>query len=85
MVVFETSVCGHEVVIANKGVSSHGQVITLRGEGMPVHGVPSEYGDLRVTLKVVMPKQLTREEHDFAAQHFQPAEEAPPGKEPKAR
>ena len=76
---------GHEVVIANRGVSSHGQVLTLRGEGMPVHGVPSEYGDLHVTLKIVVPKQLTSEERAFAAQHFEPAKEAPPGKQPKPR
>ena len=76
---------GHEVVIANRGVSSHGQVLTLKGEGMPVHGVPSEYGDLHVTLKIVMPKQLTSEERAFAAQHFEPAKEAPPGKQPKPR
>lgn len=76
---------GHEVVIGNKGVSSHGQVLTLRGEGMPRHGVPSEYGNLHVTLKIVMPSQLTSEERAFASQHFEPAKDAPPGKERKAR
>ena len=34
----------------------------LKGEGMPIHGVPSEFGDLHVKLTVKMPTELTPEQ-----------------------
>ena len=68
---------GHPVSVAHGGVATHGQVIVLRGEGMPVHGVPSEFGQLRVKLSIEMPKRVTAEERDFVASHFAPAPEAP--------
>lgn len=61
---------GHSVLIRNEGVSTHGQVLTLPNEGMPVHGVPSEFGVLHVALKVAMPTALSDAEKDFVGTHF---------------
>jgi len=61
---------GHEVVIANAGISTPGMQIVLPGEGMPVHGVPSEFGELRVRLEILFPKSLSAEERGWIAGHF---------------
>ena len=45
--------------------------------GMPVQGVPSEFGDLRVKLAITMPTQLSSEERDFVGRHFEPAKDGP--------
>eukprot|EP01065_Artemidia_motanka_P030676 TRINITY_DN36738_c0_g1_i1.p2 TRINITY_DN36738_c0_g1~~TRINITY_DN36738_c0_g1_i1.p2 ORF type:complete len:406 (+),score=135.80 TRINITY_DN36738_c0_g1_i1:137-1354(+) len=42
--------------------TAHGTVITLPGEGMPRHGVPSEFGDLEVTVKVRWPRRVGAEQ-----------------------
>ena len=34
------------------------------------HGVPSEYGALRVTLQIDFPSELTADERAFTANHF---------------
>lgn len=47
-----------------------GQVLTLVGEGMPVHGVPSEFGVLRVELMVSLPSRLSAEERRFVEGHL---------------
>jgi DnaJ-class molecular chaperone len=70
---------GHTVVISNDGITTHGQVLKLAGEGMPVHGVPSEFGSLHVTVTVEMPKVLTPEERAFVTDHFAPSETRPLG------
>ena len=62
---------GHPVEIRASGVSWHGRVLTLPNEGMPVHGVPSEFGVLRVTLKIAMPEKLTADERTFVERHFE--------------
>ena len=61
----------HVVVIQNDGVSHPGQVLTLPGEGLPLHNVPSEFGALRVTLRIAFPKALTAAERAFVAANFQ--------------
>ena len=63
---------GHAVTISNRGISRHGQTLSLAHEGMPVHGVPSEFGKLHVTLSIDMPTALTSIERDFVAKHFEP-------------
>ena len=60
------------MTISHRGVSRHGQTLTLPHEGMPVHGVPSEFGKLHVTLSIDMPAALTNQERDFVARHFEP-------------
>jgi hypothetical protein len=42
-------------------------VLTLRDEGMPVHGVPSEFGSLRVELVFNLPSKLSAADIDFLA------------------
>ena len=46
-------------------------VLTLPGEGLPLHNVPSEFGALRVTLRIAFPKALTAAERAFVAANFQ--------------
>lgn len=71
---------GHSVTISHTGVASHGQVVTLANEGMPRHGVPSEFGQLHVHLAIAMPTSITSEERDFANSHFEPAKESKPAR-----
>jgi len=61
---------GHLVEIRHDTISRPQQVLVLPAEGMPVHGVPSEFGELRVTLLVDMPAALTAEEREFVTNHF---------------
>ena len=78
---------GHSVVIRHgpTQVASHGQILRLKGEGLPVHGVPSEFGDLFVTLDIAMPKAITQEERAFVERHFIPEKEERLGAEMKPR
>lgn len=53
----------HSVTVTNKDeVSKPFQVIDMKGEGMPVHNYPSEFGDLHVKLLIQYPKSLTDEQ-----------------------
>jgi curved DNA-binding protein len=55
--------------------TQNGQVITVRGRGLPKRGKPGERGDLHVTARVVLPKldEEAREEFaHFAEAHPQP-------------
>ena len=42
--------------------TDNGKVLRLKGMGMPVFGKESEYGDLYVKVKVMLPKNLTEKE-----------------------
>lgn len=44
------------------------KVLRLRGKGMPEYGKPEVKGDLYVTVKVELPKQLSAEEEDLFRQ-----------------
>mmetsp|Transcript_5803 Transcript_5803/g.18597 ORF Transcript_5803/g.18597 Transcript_5803/m.18597 type:complete len:373 (-) Transcript_5803:2224-3342(-) len=56
---------GHEVEIdRSNDITKPMQTITLRGEGMPVHEVPSLFGDLYVKFEVVFPVALTPDQID---------------------
>jgi curved DNA-binding protein len=55
--------------------TQNGQVITVRGRGLPVRGRPDQRGDLHVTIRAVLPHldESAREEFaDFADKHPQP-------------
>ena len=39
-----------------------GQTIRIKGEGMPKHNTPSEYGDLTITFTVDFPQQVSYEQ-----------------------
>merc|ERR1719502_1799503 len=58
---FETSFThldGHTVVIKRTGVTKPGQVIRIKGEGMPKHGTPSEFGHLSIPFSVDFPTKV---------------------------
>lgn len=58
---FETSfkhLDGHTVQLKRTGVTKPGQVVRIKGEGMPKHSTPSEYGDLTITFTVDFPKEV---------------------------
>jgi len=58
---FETSfkhLDGHIVQLKRTGVTKPGQTIRIKGEGMPKHNTPSEYGDLTITFTVDFPQQV---------------------------
>ncbi len=43
-------------------MTDSGKVLRLRGQGMPLHDHPGSWGDLYVTLRLVLPKHLTAQE-----------------------
>ena len=61
---FERSIThmdNREVMLYGEGVTQHGTVSRIQGEGMPKHHVPSEKGDLMVTYAVILPKDVSEE------------------------
>ena len=65
-----THMDGHEVIVKNDGVTQYGQRFKIAGEGMPKHQVPSEKGDLHVTVNVNLPKRLSEEQKKAFAEIF---------------
>jgi DnaJ-class molecular chaperone len=67
-----THLDGRVVTIASRpgAVTRPGEVLVLKGEGMPRHNFASEFGDLRVTVSVEFPKKLSAEQADALAAHF---------------
>jgi DnaJ-class molecular chaperone len=58
-----THLDGRQVEVMREKVTFHGEKMTLKGEGMPVHNVPSETGDLIITFEVMFPRRpLTPEQ-----------------------
>jgi len=58
---FETSfkhLDGHTVQFKRTGVTHPGQVVRIKGEGMPKHSTPSEFGDLTITFTVDFPEEV---------------------------
>merc|ERR1740124_631740 len=58
---FETSfkhLDGHTVTVKRTGVTRPGQTIRIKGEGMPKHGTPSEFGDLTIQFSIDFPKEV---------------------------
>jgi DnaJ-related protein SCJ1 len=55
---------GHPVEVSMEGVVQHGTRVKIAGEGMPKHNVPSEKGDLFVTLEVDLPRHLSEEQKE---------------------
>lgn len=51
-----------EVVLTRTGVTQPDTVHKLGGEGMPLHQMHSDHGDMYVTLKVELPSQLSDEQ-----------------------
>uniref|UniRef100_A0A7S2SEU7 J domain-containing protein n=1 Tax=Mucochytrium quahogii TaxID=96639 RepID=A0A7S2SEU7_9STRA len=54
---------GHEVEINREDkVTYPFETVVLNGEGMPIHEVPSQFGDLHVTFDIQFPKKLNAEQ-----------------------
>ncbi|HEY4097116.1 MAG TPA: DnaJ C-terminal domain-containing protein, partial [Baekduia sp.] len=45
-----------------------GEVLSVKGKGMPVLRRPGRFGDLRVVANVVIPRRLTAEQRDLLEQ-----------------
>lgn len=56
---------GHEVVVEKNDVSYCAEVVTVRGEGMPVKGHKGARGDLLVTLRINFPRTFTPAQKDL--------------------
>jgi len=62
---------GHVVTVSSKGgVTKPGDEITVKGEGMPLHNFPSEFGDLIAHCHVDFPSSITEEQAAALNQHF---------------
>ena len=61
-----THLDGHVVpiAVAPGQVVKPFQVMVIQGEGMPVHEVPSQFGDLHVTFELVFPRTVTAEQRE---------------------
>jgi len=53
---------GRDIEVSESGVTGPYSTKIIKGEGMPVHGVPSETGNLKVQMKVKFPRSLTPEQ-----------------------
>uniref|UniRef100_A0A6U4WZX3 J domain-containing protein n=1 Tax=Hemiselmis andersenii TaxID=464988 RepID=A0A6U4WZX3_HEMAN len=53
---------GREILVEEKGITGPYSTKVVLGEGMPVHGVPSESGKLKIQMKVKFPKSLTSDQ-----------------------
>lgn len=60
----------HEVQVTKEGITRPLSVKKIKGEGMPVHNFPSDFGDLYVEFTVEMPKSLTPEQEKAIAELF---------------
>lgn len=52
----------HEVEVETDKITRPHSVKRIKGEGMPIHNFPSDFGDLHVKFVVDMPRQLTAEQ-----------------------
>ena len=58
----------HEVEVTRSSPTAPMSTKRVKGEGMPLHGTPSEFGDLVVKFEVVMPAKLTEEQKTALAE-----------------
>ena len=61
---------GHDLEVHEDDPVQYGQVKRVKGEGMPVHHVPSEKGDLLITYEIEMPSMLTGDQRTKIEQLF---------------
>ncbi|MEM7370396.1 MAG: J domain-containing protein [Bacteroidota bacterium] len=48
--------------------TQHGEKLKLKGLGMPIYGQVESYGDMYVTIKVALPKKLSKQERSLFEQ-----------------
>lgn len=65
-----THLDGHEVEVEREKVTKPMSVMKIKGEGMPIHNFPSDFGDLHVKFVVVMPDRLTEQQKEQIAGIF---------------
>lgn len=68
------------VILSHRGLTAPGTTRRVAGEGMPVHNVPSDRGDLFVTYDVEIPSELTPDQRRLVEASFPPR--PPPGGRP---
>jgi len=51
---------GHNVFFERKEVTTPGQTILIKGEGMPHHNYPSDRGNLYITFSIDFPAKITQ-------------------------
>ena len=56
-----THLDGHQVRVKKDSISQQGDVIKIKGEGMPIHN-KGDFGDLLISLKIKFPQDLTEEQ-----------------------
>jgi len=61
---------GHTVEVKSHKVTRDLQVITVKGEGMPIRDDPSTFGDLHIKVRVVFPTTLTAEQREAIGKVF---------------
>lgn len=61
----EIRTLGGSVKLRVPPATDNGKVFRLKGQGMPVYGRPGEHGDLFVTARLRLPKDLKPAEADF--------------------
>jgi DnaJ-related protein SCJ1 len=61
---------GRDVVVEHDGVTQPFEVRQIKGEGMPVHGVPSQRGVLHVRFIVDLPPSLSPAQADAIRANF---------------
>ena len=59
---------GHTVRVSSSSVTKPGLVRLIEGEGMPKHGVPSEFGQLVIEFRVTFPKELSQAQRESVLQ-----------------
>lgn len=55
---------GHTVDVIRAEVTKPGQIITITGEGMPMHNYPSQTGNLHIEITVKFPISITEEQKE---------------------
>jgi DnaJ-class molecular chaperone len=65
-----THLDGHKVLVQGKGVTRPLEVKKIKNEGMPFHTVPSQQGELHVTVEVLYPAKLTKKQQKAITKHF---------------
>jgi len=76
------SLDGHSLRLKIPPATQNGQVLRLKGHGMPAIGKPADRGDLYATIDVRLPRELTAEmrEHYEALARLEDGRPAPAGK-----
>lgn len=65
-----THMDGHAFEVSRSEITPYGTKVVIRGEGMPRDGVPSEKGDLTVTLTFELPDRLTAQQAEAVKDIF---------------